>query len=366
MKEIKVTVLIVGGGGCGLTASNMLSNLGVEHVLIEKHSDTSLLPKAHVLNQRTIEIFDQYKLWDSVKETSAPPEHMCRFLYGTSLGGGDGDGPGRRVDFASSSVFGCDVSDSDNATYQRNSAYLSSNLPQLRLERILRKAADERNPGKILFNHAAVAFTERADAVVVDVLDSTTGTRVSYVADYVIAADGGKTFGPALGIKMEGLEYLADATSVHIKADLSRYWRDGELMCWLVSILDPDSPLATPSGLFGGDWTTIVQMGPTWGKHSEEFVVHLSLGQTHVPIEGLTDEDFRGCIRRALGIPDLEMEVLKASRWHLQGIYATKYQTKRIFLAGDAAHRHPPTTGLGLNTAIGDAHNLTWKLAAVL
>jgi 2,4-dichlorophenol 6-monooxygenase len=42
MKEIKVTVLIVGGGGCGLTASNMLSNLGVEHVLIEKHSDTSL------------------------------------------------------------------------------------------------------------------------------------------------------------------------------------------------------------------------------------------------------------------------------------------------------------------------------------
>jgi 2,4-dichlorophenol 6-monooxygenase len=187
---------------------------------------------------------------------------------------------------------------------------------------------------------------------------------VSYVADYVIAADGGKTFGPALGIKMEGLEYLADATSVHIKADLSRYWRDGELMCWLVSILDPDSPLATPSGLFGGDWTTIVQMGPTWGKHSEEFVVHLSLGQTHVPIEGLTDEDFKGCIRRALGIPDLEMEVLKASRWHLQGIYATKYQ--RIFLAGDAAHRHPPTTGLGLNTAIGDAHNLTWKLAAVL
>jgi 2,4-dichlorophenol 6-monooxygenase len=58
--------------------------------------------------------------------------------------------------------------------------------------------------------------------------------------------------------------------------------------------------------------------------------------------------------------------VLKASRWHLESITATQYQTKHIFLAGDAVHRHPSTIGLGLNTAIGDAYNITWKLAAVL
>jgi 2,4-dichlorophenol 6-monooxygenase len=364
MEEIKVAVLIVGGGGCGLTASSMLSNLGVDHVLIERHADTSILPKAHVLNQRAVEILDQHRLWQSIKVTSAPPEHMCRFLYGTSLG----EGSFGRTDFANPAAFGCDVSHDDYARYQRDSAYMATNLPQLRLEKILKREAELRNPGRVLFNHEAVTFTERSDGVVVEVRDRTTGVKASYVADYVVAADGGKTFGPALGITMEGPVYVADATSVHIKADLSPYWHDGDLMCWLASVIDPASPLATPGGLFGADWTTIVQMGPTWGKESEEFVVHLSLGQKHTALEELTDDDFKACIRRGLGIADLEMEVLKASRWHIQGIYAMQYQSpsKRIFLAGDAAHRHPPTTGLGLNTAIGDAHNLTWKLAEVL
>jgi 2,4-dichlorophenol 6-monooxygenase len=134
----------------------------------------------------------------------------------------------------------------------------------------------------------------------------------------------------------------------------------------MVSIPDENSKWMTPSGLFCADWSTIVKMGPTWTKHSEEWALHFSLGQLHCPLETLTDEDMKLWTRKTLKLPNLELEILKTSRWNFEGVFAKQYQTNRIFLAGDAVHRHPPTTGLGLNTAIGDAHNLTWKLAAVL
>jgi 2,4-dichlorophenol 6-monooxygenase len=71
-------------------------------------------------------------------------------------------------------------------------------------------------------------------------------------------------------------------------------------------------------------------------------------------------------LKELLKLPDLEVQVHKVSHWILEGVLADRYRVGRVFLAGDAAHRHPPTTGLGLNTAIQDAHNLAWKLAAVL
>lgn len=70
-------------------------------------------------------------------------------------------------------------------------------------------------------------------------------------------------------------------------------------------------------------------------------------------------------LRGLLKIPDLELEILHISHWIQERVLSSTYQEGRLFLAGDAAHRHPPTTGLGLNTAVTDAHNLAWKLALV-
>ena len=71
-------------------------------------------------------------------------------------------------------------------------------------------------------------------------------------------------------------------------------------------------------------------------------------------------------MRMALGIGDHPVKFTALSRWALEGVVASRFRVGRIFLAGDAAHRHPPTGGLGLNSAIQDVHNLLWKLAAVL
>jgi 2,4-dichlorophenol 6-monooxygenase len=71
-------------------------------------------------------------------------------------------------------------------------------------------------------------------------------------------------------------------------------------------------------------------------------------------------------MRAAIGLPDFNPKIHFISRWTLEGVLANKFDVGRVFVVGDAAHRHPPTGGLGLNSAVHDAYNLCWKLALVL
>jgi 2,4-dichlorophenol 6-monooxygenase len=90
VNTLEVPVLIVGGGGCGLSSSIFLSDRGVEHLLIERHASTSDLPKAHYLNQRTMEVFRQHGLADAVYAQGAPMDKFGHIRWMTSLAG---DGP---------------------------------------------------------------------------------------------------------------------------------------------------------------------------------------------------------------------------------------------------------------------------------
>lgn len=112
------------------------------------------------------------------------------------------------------------------------------------------------------------------------------------------------------------------------------------------------------------DCGALIQMGPTWGRRSEEWT--LLFGFSITDSKRFDTDALPARIRQLLKLPDLEMEVLHVSHWELERTLATKYQQGRVFLAGDAAHKRPPTTGLGLNTAIEDALNLSWKLAFVV
>jgi 2,4-dichlorophenol 6-monooxygenase len=152
---------------------------------------------------------------------------------------------------------------------------------------------------------------------------------------------------------MNGHLAVATSIAVHFSADLSPWYRDSEAL--LTTIMNPD--VGFPCAL--------VANGPDqWGARSKEWVAHLlSFAGDH---KRLDDEASIALMRRCLGIPDLDIEVHIVNRWPLDAVVASRFRWGRVFVLGDAAHRMPPAGGHGLNTAIQDAYNLAWKLAAVL
>jgi 2,4-dichlorophenol 6-monooxygenase len=220
---MEVPVVIVGGGGCGLNLSIFLSDLGVKHYLFEKHPGTSILPKAHYLNQRTMEIWRSHGMAEAIKGPGCPLRNMSRVDWRTSLGGEESFD--RQV-IGSTPAFGGQVGTPAYETYRRHSPELSSNLPLIRSEPIFRKIAEERNPGRILFNHRVLDFEDTENVVLVKVEDPQ-GKVTEYRAQYLVGADGGKLVGPKIGARMEGPTNLVDFVSTHFRADLSKYW-DGK------------------------------------------------------------------------------------------------------------------------------------------
>jgi 2,4-dichlorophenol 6-monooxygenase len=316
--------------------------------LVERRDTTSHLPKAHYLNQRTMEVFRQHGVAEAIYEVGCPIEKFGKVRWLTSLGG---DGPLDRKIIHQMDAFG---GGSLRATYDADSPGTASNYPQLRLEPLLRREAEKRAPDAIRFGQEVQSWEQGPDGVSVLVRDLATEQEYTIQARYVVAADGGRTFGPALGVTMAGPTDMVDMVSTHFSADLSQYWDDESLITWF---LNPEGKDSWGAG-------AMVQMGPTWGRKSEEWVLHFAF-QPNDP-ERFDEDKIVPRLRTLLRLPDLELEVHKISHWILDRVVAQQWRFGSIFLAGDAAHRQPPTTGLGLNTGIQDAHNIAWKLAQVL
>jgi 2,4-dichlorophenol 6-monooxygenase len=355
MVEREVPVLIVGGGGCGLTASLLLADLGVESLLVERHPSTSVLAKAHILNPRTMEIFDALGIADEVYDAGAPLENYSSTRFYTSLGGDD---PwDRQLLYRTDSWSGGGLA----PYYATLSARHTGNLPQKLLEPILRRHAEQRNPDGVLFHHELIGLEQDEAGVVATIRDRDKDEAYRVRAQYAIGADGGKTVGGLVGATMLGPTPFVDMISVHVRADLSAHVPDDDAQIRL---------FMRPT--LEGDWIQfgLVAMGPDhWDRHCEEWHFAVTL-----PVEqesGAQPEDYSAeralsDMRELLKLPDLDAEVLNITHWLVDAVVADRFQAARVLLAGDAAHRHSPMGGLGLNTAIQDVHNLAWKLAAVV
>ncbi len=347
MFDAEVPVLVVGGGGCGLAASVFLSDAGVRHLLVERRESTSVLPRAHYLNQRTMEILRQHGIADDVYRISCPLENMSEVVWRTTLAG---DGPLDAQNLYRMDAFG---GFGTAAPYAADSPCPSTNLPQHRLEPVLLRHAQERAPTSLLFNHALEEFEQDAEGVTARVRDRATGEVRTVRARYLLAADGGRLVGASLGVPMDAISGGFSILSVHFSADLSRWWPgDSVLMTHLISS--------------EGEVSIIVAAGPRWGLACEEWALHLRMppgGTENV----LDPAALTARLRALLKLPDdVDLTVHRATEYRPEAVVAHSFQVGRVFLAGDAAHRQPPATGLGLNTAIQDAHNIAWKLGIVL
>jgi 2,4-dichlorophenol 6-monooxygenase len=340
-----VPVLIVGGGGAGLTASMLLARQGVEHLLVSARPGTSDLPKAHVLNQRAMEVLEDVGAADAIAQRSTPADQMAATAFYAGFAGPDPD-YGRRLARLESWGAG-----GDDELWRSTSPWRQLNLPQIRLEPVLKARAEELSPGRIRFNHELVDLEQDSEEVRALIRDNGTGREYTVRCEYLLGADGGRRVPGLVGIGYDGLGVVTQTATLHVSADFSQWAKDPDVLIrWIFS------PQA-------GVLVVMVPMGPErWGPRSEEWVIHLNY-----PVDcAHSDAQVEADARRALGIGEMPMEIHKITRWSVEAVLASAFSAGRVFLIGDAAHRHPPTGGLGLTSAIHDAQNLCWKLAAVL
>ncbi|WP_063838897.1 FAD-dependent oxidoreductase [Streptomyces glaucescens] len=349
----EVPVLIVGGGLTGLSAALFLSQHGVSCRLVEKHRGTTVLTRASGISSRTMELLRGVGLERTVIERGPKLVEGARWR---ELGQ-----PADQIPWVVIRANG--LHDLENAvTVEEPSldvGHLSPTRPywcgQDRLEPILRDEAVRRG-ARIDFNTRMEAFTADESGVTATIVDQATGEQSTVRARYLIAADGVRSpVRETLGITRTGHGTIGNAMSVLFKADLRDTVKGRRfVICYLPN---PDEPgvLQLP------EVPAVLQL-----FDEDRWIFGFFFDPRETSPEQFTDERCAQIIRTATGLPGLPVEVQMARPWEMSHNSARSYRSGRVFLAGDAAHVHPPAGAFGANGGIQDAHNLAWKLAAVL
>src|SRR6516162_7888717 len=325
-----VPVLIAGGGSVGLTASVLLARHGVRSLVAERHPGTSILPRAFGTNVRTMEIFRVLGLEEAIQAVEVDVGGLSLLLAMQTL-----DGP------VLDSVPFQNSGDPDDPAWP--SPTRVSFIAQDVLDPILVRALGQAEFAELRFGTEVSGLRPDPAGVTAELTDRRDGTRRVVRAEYLIAADGANSsIREALGIGMTGHDISAEV-NVLFEADLSRAL--GAKRAILYRLHNQWLP-------HGGLFRNID------GRHRWTMFTR-DTGDTR-------PEHIADIIRACAGDPDLDVEILASGAWRKAAMVADQFRAGRVFLAGDAAHRLTPAGGLGLNTGIQGAHNLAWKLAAVL
>ncbi|WP_409474324.1 FAD-dependent oxidoreductase [Streptomyces sp. HC307] len=333
--EAQVPVLIVGGSLVGLSTSLFLGRLGVRHTLVERHADTSIHPRGRGNNVRTMELFRVAGVEPAIHEAASTLAKNHGILQAPTLVGDAGDWLFKQIDPGGGL-----------ARFSPTSWCLCS---QNDLEPVLLDHAEGLG-GDLRYSTELMAFNTDADGVTALVKNRETGRHSTIRADYLVAADGPRSpVREQLGIGHNGPGDLFHNVSITFR---SRRLADvvGDrrfIVCYLTRP--------------GADGALLpVDNRENWVFHAPW---HPEDGET---VEAFTDERCADHIRRAVGDMDIDVEITGRAPWHAAQRVARSYRSGRVFLAGDSAHEMSPTGAFGSNTGIQDAHNLAWKLAAVL
>ncbi|MER6049305.1 FAD-dependent monooxygenase [Streptomyces sp. NPDC001793] len=333
--EDRVPVLIVGGSLVGLSASLFLGRLGVPHVLVEKHPATSRHPRGRGNNVRTMELYRVAGAERRIQEAASVLADNHGILQARSLTGDEQEWLFREID--------------PGGALARFSPSRWCLCSQNDLEPVLLECARELG-GDLRFHTELMTCDQDADGVTAVVKDRNTGEHTTLRADYLVAADGPRSpVRERLGIGRSGPGDLFHNVSITFRApELADAVGDRRFIACYLTNPEADGALLPVDNR--AEWVFHAPWHPDRGETLEDF----------------TDARCIEHIRRATGVPGMAVEITGKAPWHAAERVAERYSAGRILLAGDAAHEMSPTGAFGSNTGIQDAHNLAWKLAAVL
>lgn len=325
-------VIIIGGGPVGMGLAIELGQRGVDCTVVERYPKPQPVPKGQNLTQRTGEHFRAWGVSQAIRDASPIPHDYGSegiTAYGSVLSGYSYDWHRR-----------AQVRDYYCASHER--------LPQYETENVLRRRAAELKNVKLLYGWAADDIAQSDSSVTVDIAEHKGSGRRNLKARYAVGCDGSRSV-------VRGAAGIEQDVETHDKRMVLLVFKSPALhellerfpgKCYY-NVLKPE---------LEGYWQFLgrVDLGTTWFFHAP------------VPEDTRRDNfDFAACLQDAVGAEfDIEFDYI--GFWDLRIAAAKTYGRGRVFIAGDAAHSHPPYGGYGINTGFEDARNLGWKLAATV
>ena len=334
INNLKTDVLIVGAGTSGMVAALCLAKWNVKSIIVERNLGVNEHPKAHELNTRSTEILESIGVSiQKLEQEASPISDGTRIAFCTSIKDEFGE-----IDLDK------DVDDPSKYNRYVKSARPYLNISQTEIERVLRKTIKENPYIDLLSGHTWKSVEDMDETVLAEVEDMNNAQDIKIAAKYLLAADGASSpVRKTLEIQMSGHGLIGTFVNAYFEKNLRAFIQKPAKLYW---ILNPAA-----AGVF-------------IAHHIDKrWVYNFPIYEPWDNIEEITDEYLASRIKEALGIEQIEIKIKSISFWKMTLQIAEKWHHKNIFLLGDAAHCFPPTGGLGMNSGIGDAHNLGWKIA---
>jgi 2,4-dichlorophenol 6-monooxygenase len=343
MAQIATDVLIIGTGPAGSATAALLSSYGVANLAVNRYRWLANTPRAHITNQRAMEVLRDLgrEVEDEAYMFATHQDLMGENIFCESLAGEE---IGRMKSWGNHPL--------SKAEHLLSSPTMMNDLPQTFMEPLLFKTACSRGT-QARMSTEYVTHVQDADGVTTTCRDRLSGETFTVRSKFLVGADGGNSLvAEHAGLPFEGQMGVGGSMNILFRADLSRYVAHRpSVLYWVMQ----------PGADVGGIGMGLVRMVRPWNEWLIVWGYDISQ-----PAPEVTPEFATGVARQLVGDPELEIELLSANTWTVNNMFATHMQNGRVFIMGDAAHRHPPSNGLGSNTSIQDSFNLAWKLAAVV
>jgi 2-polyprenyl-6-methoxyphenol hydroxylase-like FAD-dependent oxidoreductase len=332
MTDEQIPVLILGGGPVGLGLAADLGWRGVDCLLIEQGDGTIYHPRANTVNSRTMEFCRRWGIAEEVRDSGAPPDFPPTIVYATSL-------PGYEIARIERPTHG-------GRQPLPTTPERSQRCNQIWFDPILRKLASGFPSVTLRYGCRFESFERGTDGVIATVRDRESGRAERIRARFLVDCSGGNSgIGKTLGIRQEGRPVLSYHLNIFLR--IKELWNRNHMGKAAFFFLVDRT----------GDYGSLIEID---GRELWRLNVH---GEQYR--DEPSAERIAAAIRHALG-EDIPYEIVSALRWTCRQLVADRFQDGDIFLAGDSVHQHAPSGGFGMNTGMGDAVDLGWKLAAAV